>query len=372
MVIMGIRPEMIKLAPVIREAQRRVDKIELLICSTGQHREMLDQALTVFNISPSIKLDVMHENQTLSGLTARLIDGLSNVMIDNKSDFAVVQGDATTTFTASLAVFYQHIPVAHVEAGLRTGNMDSPFPEELNRVMIARIAQWHFTPTLQSKSNLLKEGVEAKDIMITGNTVVDAIEIIRSTWDKQSSKKDLPNYFPGKELALITIHRRENFGHGLQQICIAIRTLCEKYVQYGFIFPVHLNLQVRMVVFELLKGIDNLELVEPIDFNSCLQLQSQVRLIITDSGGIQEEAPSFSVPTVVVRDATERGEGISQGFDVLAGVNSNSILEAAKNFLDDPSVIEKLSHKLNPYGDGLARKRIISKLLDESMEAFNG
>ena len=369
---MGTRPEMIKLAPVINEAQRRADKIDLLICSTGQHKEMLNQAMSVFNITPDIKLDIMQENQSLSELTARLIDELSNVMINNQPDVVIVQGDTTTAFTAALAAFYLRIPVAHVEAGLRTGDTDSPFPEELNRVMIGRIAKWHFAPTLQSKNNLLKEGVEDKDILITGNTVVDAIETIRCTWDNDSLQKTLPNYFPGKELILITTHRRENFGGGLEQICLAIRTLCEKHVQYGFIFPVHLNPQVRTVVFELLKDINNLELIEPIDFDSCLQLQSKARLIITDSGGIQEEAPSFSVPTVVVREATERGEGVSHGFAILAGVNANSIIDAAENFLDDQLIKEKLSNKSNPYGDGLAGKRIISKLLNESKEAFNG
>jgi len=372
MAVMGTRPEMIKLAPVINEAQRRADKIDLLICSTGQHKEMLNQAMSVFNITPDIKLDIMQENQSLSELTARLIDELSNVMINNQPDVVIVQGDTTTAFTAALAAFYLRIPVAHVEAGLRTGDTDSPFPEELNRVMIGRIAKWHFAPTLQSKNNLLKEGVEDKDILITGNTVVDAIETIRCTWDNDSLQKTLPNYFPGKELILITTHRRENFGGGLEQICLAIRTLCEKHVQYGFIFPVHLNPQVRTVVFELLKDINNLELIEPIDFDSCLQLQSKARLIITDSGGIQEEAPSFSVPTVVVREATERGEGVSHGFAILAGVNANSIIDAAENFLDDQLIKEKLSNKSNPYGDGLAGKRIISKLLNESKEAFNG
>ena len=372
MIIMGTRPEVIKLAPVISEAQQHEDEIELLLCSTGQHREMLNQALSVFNIEPDIELDIMRENQTLSELTARMLDALSNVISENQPDVVVVQGDTTSAFTAALAAFYLHIPVAHVEAGLRTGNMDSPFPEELNRVMIGRIAHWHFAPTLESESNLLREGIEAKDILITGNTVVDAIEMVRGTWEEQSSQKDLPNYFPGKELVLITTHRRENFGRGLEQICTALRTLCTKFTELGFIFPVHLNPVVRQVVFDMLEGIENLQLVEPVDFNTCLYLQSQVKLIITDSGGIQEEAPSFSVPTVVVRDSTERMEGINQGFAVLAGVESRSIIQAAEEYLTNDEIKMGLLNKSNPYGDGLAGKRIISALLDESIEAFDG
>ena len=372
MIIMGTRPEVIKLAPVISEAQRQEDKIELLLCSTGQHREMLNQALSVFNIEPNIELDIMRVNQTLSELTARMLDALSNVISENQPDVVVVQGDTTSAFTAALAAFYLHIPVAHVEAGLRTGNMDSPFPEELNRVMIGRIAHWHFAPTLESETNLLREGIEAKDILITGNTVVDAIEMVRGTWEEQSSQKDLPNYFPGKELVLITTHRRENFGRGLEQICTALRTLCTKFTELGFIFPVHLNPVVRQVVFDMLEGIENLQLVEPVDFNTCLYLQSQVKLIITDSGGIQEEAPSFSVPTVVVRDSTERMEGINHGFAVLAGVESQSIIQAAEEYLTNDEIKMGLLNKSNPYGDGLAGKRIISALLDESIEAFDG
>ena len=372
MIVMGTRPEMIKLAPVISEAKRRENKIELLLCSTGQHREMLDQAMSVFNVTPDIELDIMCENQSLSELTSRLIDSLSKGMSEKQPDVVVVQGDTASAFTAALAAFYLHIPVAHVEAGLRTGDINSPFPEELNRVMIGRIAHWHFTPTLQAKNNLIKEGVESNKIFITGNTVVDAIEMVQSTWKKSSLKNNFPNYFPGKKLVLITTHRRENFGQGLEQICLAIKTLCARFTDHGFIFPVHLNPQVRQVVFKLLDGIENLKLLEPIDFDTCLFLQSQVRLVITDSGGIQEEAPSFSVPTVVVRDATERTEGIEQGFAILAGVEADSIIQAAENYLMDEDIHLLLSNKSNPYGDGKAGKRIISGLLDQPEDAFLG
>ena len=372
MVVMGTRPEVIKLAPVIIEALQRKSEIELLICSTGQHKEMLNQAMSVFNILPNIQLDIMRKNQSLSSLTSRLISELSDVMAENKPDVVVVQGDTTSAFTAALAAFYLHIPVAHVEAGLRTGNMNSPFPEELNRVMVGRIANWHFAPTIDAKNNLLKEDIETQNILVTGNTVVDSIEIIKNKWIESSVVENFPDYFPGKELVLITTHRLENFGYGLEQICVAIQNLCSKFSGHGFVFPVHLNPLVRKVVFEHLDNIDNLKLIEPIDFNTCLFLQSKASLIITDSGGIQEEAPSFSVPTVIMRDTTERSEGIQQGFATLAGVEAKSIIDASENYLINTEIRKKILNKPNPYGDGKAAKRIIARLLDESVEAFDG
>lgn len=372
MVIFGTRPEVIKLAPVISEARRNADDVELLVCSTGQHREMLDQTMAVFGISPDIKLAVMRDNQSLPELTARLIESLADVIAEHRSDVVIVQGDTTSAFAAALAAFYNHIPVAHVEAGLRTGNLNSPFPEELNRVMIGRIAHWHFAPTQRAEQNLIHEGVDDSSIVVTGNTVVDTVQMIRITWENEETKDQFTSYFPGRELVLITAHRRESFGRGLQQICMAIRTLCSSYPKLGFVFPVHLNPQVRTVVHELLAGLDNLQLIEPVDFQTSLYLQSQARLIITDSGGIQEEAPSFAVPTVVVREHTERSEGVEAGFATLAGTEANAIVQVAESYLQDTEIRQRLRNSANPYGDGLACQRIIATLLGESVEAFHG
>jgi len=372
MVIFGTRPEVIKVAPVISEARRNADDVELLICSTSQHREMLDQTMAVFDISPDIELAVMRDNQSLPELTARLIESLADVIAEHQSDVVIVQGDTTSAFAAALAAFYNHIPVAHVEAGLRTGNLNSPFPEELNRMMIGRIAHWHFAPTQRAEQNLIHEGVDDSSIVVTGNTVVDAVQMIRITWENEETKDQFPSYFPGRELVLITTHRRESFGYGLQQICMAIRTLCSSYPKLGFVFPVHLNPQVHTVVHELLAGLDNLQLIEPVDFQTSLYLQSQARLIITDSGGIQEEAPSFAVPTVVVREHTERSEGVEAGFATLAGTEANAIVQAAESYLQDTEISQRLRNRANPYGDGLACQRIIATLLGESVKAFHG
>ncbi len=372
MVVFGTRPEVIKLAPVVSEARRRANEVELLLCSTGQHREMLDQAMEAFGITPDVDLAVMRENQDLPNLTARLIESLSEAFTIHKPDAVVVQGDTTSAFAAALAAFYQHLPVAHVEAGLRTGNLESPFPEELNRMMIGRIAHWHFAPTRYAEQNLLREGVDAANIWVTGNTVVDAIEMIRSAWKNGESANSFPEYFPGQELVLVTTHRRENFGHGLQQICLAIRTLCARFPEFGFVFPVHLNPQVRTVIFETLEGISNLKLIEPVNFQTNLYLQSRSRVVITDSGGIQEEAPSFAVPTVVMREHTERREGVDAGFATLAGAKADTIIRAAESYLKDEGIGKQLLNRINPYGDGRSGKRIIATLLGESAEAFHG
>lgn len=366
MVVFGTRPEVIKLAPVVLEARSRPNQIKLLVCSTGQHREMLDQAMQVFGIEPDVDLAVMSKNQTLASLTSKLMDSLTATFDAHKPNVVVVQGDTTSAFVASLAAFYQQIPVAHVEAGLRTGDLASPFPEELNRVLISRMAHWHFPPTKQAAQNLLGEKVDSEKIVITGNTVVDAIKIIRQKW----SKFDVDaNYFPNKELVLITTHRRENQGDTLMKICAAIKLLSQSHPELGFVFPVHLNPNVREIVYQELKGIENLIMIEPLDFNVTLQLQSQCKLIITDSGGIQEEAPSFAVPTVVMREHTERREGIDAGFSTLAGTETSSILKAAEAFLNETNVKQRLSSKVNPYGDGNASSRIINVLLGLEADA---
>ncbi len=371
MVVLGTRPEAIKLAPVIREAQRHADRIELTVCSTGQHREMLDQALKVFGITPDIDLQIMQPNQTLAGLTARLLEQLDGVFRQHTPDFVVVQGDTTTAFAAGLAAFYQQITVAHVEAGLRTGDLQSPFPEELNRVMIGRMARWHFAPTLKAGQNLRHEGITDTSILITGNTVVDAIDLLQQQWQQDGGISKHLDLFPGRRQVLITAHRRENFGSGLQQICAAVKTLCEKYPDIGFIFPVHLNPQVRSIVHAMLSSLPNLKLLEPVNFQESLYLQSWSTLIITDSGGIQEEAPSFGVPVVVMREHTERGEGIEAGFATLAGTDPDAIVAAAVQYLDNPELTSRLNGRSNPYGDGRAASRIMQALLGEPIEAWH-
>ena len=376
MVVLGTRPEAIKLAPVILEALQRKDRIDLTVCSTGQHKEMLEQALSAFEIKAGIELSLMRKQQSLPDLTARLIRSLSRTFTRSRPDTIVVQGDTTTAFAATLSAFYQKIPVAHVEAGLRTGNLESPFPEELNRILISRMATWHFPPTRKASHNLLNEGVSPESIHVTGNTVVDAIELIRSHWSREQTAAEwkgiLPDYLCASESVLVTAHRRENMGYGLEQICLAIRTLSADYPDTEFIFPVHMNPQVRKTVFSSLSSIKNIKLVEPVDFETNMKLQSQSRLIITDSGGIQEEAPSFGVPVVVMREHTERREGVDAGFATLAGTEAESIIKASRDYLDDPGIKKRLACLPNPYGDGEASGRILSVILGEQADSFHG
>ncbi|WP_349654571.1 UDP-N-acetylglucosamine 2-epimerase (non-hydrolyzing) [Ramlibacter sp. 2FC] len=369
MIVLGTRPEVIKLAPVVAEARRRADRIELLVCSTGQHREMLDQALKVFGIQPDVDLAVMRESQSLPGLTARLLESLSATMTEHRPDAVLVQGDTTSALVGALAAFYQRIPVGHVEAGLRTGDLASPFPEELNRTLIGRMAGWHFAPTARAAENLVRENIDSTQVMVTGNTVVDAIAMMQSRWHN-GSMPSMPRPFPDKPLVLITAHRRENHGSVLVRICAALRSLCERHPELGFVFPVHLNPKVRTEVFTQLDNIANLRLIDPVDFETNLYLQSQSRLIITDSGGIQEEAPSFGVPTVVMREHTERSEGIVAGFASLAGTGTDAVIHAAEAYLADTQIQNRLSRLPNPYGDGLASQRILSAMLGESVQAF--
>jgi UDP-N-acetylglucosamine 2-epimerase (non-hydrolysing) len=362
MVVFGTRPEVIKLAPVVVEARARAG-VELLVCSTGQHRQMLDQALNCFGMRPDIELSLMRANQTLPTLTAALIESMSQTLAEQRPQVVIVQGDTTTAFAAALAAFYQRIPVAHVEAGLRTGDRYSPFPEEANRAMIARLAQWHFTPTPQAGANLLAEGIPAHDIVACGNTVIDAIGLIQAQWRTRPYQGEVAHLFADRDLVLVTTHRRENFGQGLENICSALRTLCASHPELGFVFPVHLNPQVQNVVRERLAGMSNLVMIEPVDFEASLFLQSRSRLILTDSGGIQEEAPSFGVPSVVMRQHTERREGIDAGFATLAGTETQAIVNAAEHWLRSPSLVQGLKHRANPYGDGQAARRILDALL---------
>jgi UDP-N-acetylglucosamine 2-epimerase (non-hydrolysing) len=361
MVVFGTRPEVIKLAPVVAAARRSGD-LQVTVCSTGQHRQMLDQALACFDLQPEQDLGLMRDNQTLPGLTALLIEHLTTALRQERPDAVVVQGDTTTAFAGALAAFYERIPVAHVEAGLRTGDRYSPFPEEANRAMIGRLAQWHFTPTRQATENLLREGIARDAITECGNTVIDAIGLIRQRWARVPYQGEATALFPGQSLVLVTTHRRENFGQGLENICEALTVLSRQYPGLGFAFPVHLNPQVRHVVHDRLQGLANVRLLEPVDFETSLYLQSRSALVLTDSGGIQEEAPSFGVPAVVMRQHTERREGIDAGFATLAGTEVDAILGAARQWLDHPAQTAALQGQPNPYGDGQAAQRILQVL----------
>lgn len=361
MVVFGTRPEVIKLAPVVAAARQSGD-LQVTVCSTGQHRQMLDQALACFDLQPEQDLGLMRDNQTLPGLTALLIEHLTAALRQERPDAVVVQGDTTTAFAGALAAFYERIPVAHVEAGLRTGDRYSPFPEEANRAMIGRLAQWHFTPTRQATENLLREGIARDAITECGNTVIDAIGLIRQRWARVPYRGEATALFPGQPLVLVTTHRRENFGQGLENICEALNMLSRQYPGLGFAFPVHLNPQVRHVVHDRLQGLANVRLMEPVDFETSLYLQSRSALVLTDSGGIQEEAPSFGVPAVVMRQHTERREGIDAGFATLAGTEVDAILGAARQWLDHPAQAVALQGQPNPYGDGQAAQRILQVL----------
>jgi UDP-N-acetylglucosamine 2-epimerase (non-hydrolysing) len=371
MLIFGTRPELIKLAPMIKMVGQDPE-IDLITCSTGQHRQMLDQAMEVFNIKPDIELDVMTTNQSLAVLTAKLILELTQAIEQNRPDVVVVQGDTTSAYMGALTAFYQQIPVAHVEAGLRTGDLSSPFPEELNRTMIGRIAKWHFAPTSRAKANLVSEGISPSNIFVTGNTIVDAIQMLAGNKETVDTLRNIASINPQEDFVLITAHRRENHGSGISSICRAIKNISREFPAIQFVFPVHLNPNVRRTVMEEFTDHPQVTLIEPVDFQTLLYLESNAKLIITDSGGIQEEAPSFCTPVVVTREHTERAEGIDAGFAKLAGNSESAIERLAKDYLNNGNIKAQLSNKSNPYGDGYATKRIISILKSKPFEEFVG
>ncbi|MFB2567023.1 non-hydrolyzing UDP-N-acetylglucosamine 2-epimerase [Rhizobium sp. IMFF44] len=368
--VVGTRPEAIKMAPVIFELRR---KVQTLVCITGQHRDMIAQALAVFDISPDITLDSMRPGQSLNMLASRLLVGIDDVLDRERPDWVLAQGDTTSALCASLAAFQRQIKVGHVEAGLRTGDLRSPFPEEGNRSLIARIANIHFAPTRTAADALLREGVAKSKIFVTGNTIVDSIELIRAEWRSASPQisEDILHLTAAKPFVLVTCHRRENFGKVLEGICIMLKSLATRYSGFQWIFPVHLNPNVRGPVSQILHGIPNISLIEPVDYRTSLFLISRSTLIISDSGGIQEEAPSFAVPVVVMREHTERVEGVTAGFATLAGQSPAAIEEAAMTWLDDHARHADLRGRPNPYGDGGASQRIVARLLDEPIEEFH-
>jgi UDP-N-acetylglucosamine 2-epimerase (non-hydrolysing) len=368
--IFGTRPEAIKLCPVIL-GMRSHEGFSPHVCVTAQHRELLDQVLSVFGVVPDIDLNLMKPNQTLTSLTAKALQGLNDYLAEHKPDLVVVQGDTTSTFCAALAAFYNQIPLAHVEAGLRTGNKLSPYPEEVNRALTTRLADYHFAPTTGAKDNLLREGISEEQIFVTGNTVVDAIGIaLASVRARQIPITGLPselmNGHRSTPLVLVTSHRRESFGSGFQSICEAIRQLAHEFPLAIFVYPVHLNPNVRKPVFELLSNIKNVLLLEPLPYPEFVALMDRAKFILTDSGGIQEEAPSASKPVLVMREATERPEAVDSGTTTLVGTDVQKIMTEARRLF--AGSFETLT--TNPFGDGKASQRILEvisrKLFTES------
>ena len=365
-IIFGTRPEAIKLAPVILEL-KKYKEFEVNVCVTAQHREMLDQVLEVFDIKPEVDLNIMKANQTLSELTSQAIKLLDKYLSEYKPDIILVQGDTTTVFAASLAAFYHKIKIGHVEAGLRTWNKFSPYPEEINRVLTTKLADLHFAPTNLSKENLLKDGVCEDKIFVTGNTVIDALLIAREKINhKNISIPGLPvNLLKEKnnKIILITGHRRENFGEGFDNICQAIARLAKEFNDYNFIYPVHLNPNVRKPVFEILSKQENIFLIEPLNYLPFIFLMDKAKIILTDSGGVQEEAPSLGKPVLVMRETTERPEGVNAGTVKVVGTQKQKIVEETKTLLKNKSEYSKMANAVNPYGDGLSAIRIKDILL---------
>jgi len=368
-VFMGTRPEAIKLAPVIRALEAAPD-FEPIVISTGQHREMLDQVAQLFNIAIAHDLNVMRPNQTLAELTARLLGACDTLLGEVAPAFALVQGDTTTVLAASLACFYRRIAVGHVEAGLRTGQRYSPFPEELNRGIATRLASLHFAPTELARDHLLREGIAAADIAVTGNTVIDALESEVSRQASAAVRAQIQKHLEqalgaavlARPIVLITGHRRENFGHGFEQICAALAELARRFPDHELVYPVHLNPNVLGPVQAQLGQIPNIRLIAPQPYSEFVALMMSCRLVLTDSGGIQEEAPSLGKPVLVMRDTTERPEGVSAGTVRLVGAETQQIVEGVATLLTDAGAYARMAQAANPYGDGRASQRIVERL----------
>lgn len=379
MLVFGTRPEAIKMAPLVKEFQKQPKRVETVVCVTGQHREMLDQVLKIFDIKPDYDLNIMKQGQDLYDVTARVLTGMRDVLKEVKPDVVLVHGDTTTSTAAALAAFYQQIPVGHVEAGLRTHNIYSPWPEEMNRLLTGRLATYHFSPTPLSRNNLIKESVDDRNIIKLANTVIDALYWVV---DKIKNNKELDNELEdilskagydvnrlnnGKKLVLITGHRRENFGDGFINMCTAIKDLTVKYPDLDFVYPMHLNPNVRKPIHEVfgenLSGLKNMFFIEPLEYLSFVYLMEKSSIVLTDSGGIQEEAPGLGKPVLVMRDTTERPEALDAGTVKLVGTDYNKIVNEVSSLIDDKAAYEKMSKAVNPYGDGLACGRIVNALL---------
>jgi UDP-N-acetylglucosamine 2-epimerase (non-hydrolysing) len=365
LIIFGTRPEAIKMAPLVKEFVNNFKEFETKVCITAQHREMLDQVLEFFEINPDYDLDLMKPNQNLYSLTGDIINGLKPVLDDFKPDFVFVHGDTTTSMASSIAAYYSGAQVCHIEAGLRSQNKWSPFPEEMNRQITGRIADIHFAPTEAAKNNLLLENIDPSAIIVTGNTVIDALleSVAKVDFIENSEIKTLKKTLDKtKKLILVTGHRRENHGQGFINICEAIKQIAEENPLIQIIYPVHLNPNVQKPVYELLNGIENIQLIEPLSYPAFVWLMNKSVLIITDSGGVQEEAPSLGKPVLVMRETSERPEAINAGTVILVGTDKNKIIEETRKLLTDSKLYEKMSALHNPYGDGKASKRIIDYL----------
>ena len=378
MLVFGTRPEAIKLAPLVKAFQAASDSFRTLVCVTGQHREMLDQVLHIFDIRPDYDLNIMKQGQDLYDVTSRVLLGLREVLKEARPDVVLVHGDTTTSTAAALAAFYAQIPVGHVEAGLRTHNIYSPWPEEMNRQLTGRMATWHFAPTPLSRQNLLAENVAEAQITVTGNTVIDALYWVvdkikhdaslsqQLDAELQRAGYDVQRLADGRKLVLITGHRRENFGDGFIHMCTAIKDLTQRYPQVDFVYPMHLNPNVRKPIHEVfgqdLSGLGNMFFIEPLEYLSFVHLMEKSHIVLTDSGGIQEEAPGLGKPVLVMRDTTERPEALTAGTVKLVGTDYDKIVSAVSTLLDDEAAYQAMSRAVNPYGDGKACGRIVETL----------
>lgn len=364
MLVIGTRPEAIKMAPVVAMLRRYPNLITPIVVVTGQHRQMLDQVLEIFSIRPDVDLDVMTPNQSLGALTARLTAALDEVIRQQRPDWVLVQGDTTSAMVASLLAFYQGVKVGHIEAGLRTHNLKQPFPEELNRRITDIVSTLYFSPTARTRSNLLREGVPGEQILITGNTVIDALLLMRErVREKRGLLAAYHGMLDGKRLILVTSHRRENFGEPFANICAALRELATRYHDVHFIFPVHYNPNVREPAHAALAGCKSITLIDPVDYETMVALMDRAHLILTDSGGVQEEAPTFDKPLLVMREVTERQEVIEAGAGVLVGTDTDLIISEARRLLDDPVAYHAMAAIPNPYGDGTASQKIVDAIL---------
>lgn len=371
LLVFGTRPEAIKMAPLYLELKKHPAEIDVRVCVTAQHRQMLDQVLNVFGIVPDIDLNLMKAGQTLYDVTTAVLTGMGQVLAEQRPDVVLVHGDTTTSMATALAAFYAGIPVGHVEAGLRTHDLQAPFPEELNRQFTGKLARWHFAPTPQSKGNLLAERVPDDSITVTGNTVIDALMWVVDQIERDVAKRQalddridamLPFAWRDGGFILITGHRRENFGAGFRQICEAIRDLAHAYPDRHLVYPVHFNPNVRGPVGDILTGLSNVHLIEPLDYEPFLYLMTSCHLILTDSGGIQEEAPSLGKPVLVMRQTTERPEAVEAGTVKLVGADRTRIFEGVSALIEDGALYKEMSRAHNPYGDGQACQRIVEVL----------
>lgn len=378
MLVFGTRPEAIKMSPLVREFQKYPMDFKTIVCVTGQHREMLDQVLELFEITPDYDLNIMIQGQDLYDITSRVLTGMRDILREVQPDIVLVHGDTTTSTAAAMAAFYQQMPVGHIEAGLRTYNMYSPWPEEMNRQITGRIATYHFAPTFLSKHNLLSEGIYESRITVTGNTVIDALYmVVEKIKNNEQLNERLKKNLSGagyntdrlddnKKLVLITGHRRENFGNGFISMCEAIKSLAKKYPETDFVYPMHLNPNVRKPIYDIfgeeLSALNNMFFIEPLEYLSFVYLMEKSTIVLTDSGGIQEEAPGLGKPVLVMRDTTERPEALEAGTVKLVGTNYDKIVNEVSALIDDQEYYNKMSKAMNPYGDGCACRRIVDFL----------